>query len=75
MATEIEGGYYSMISIAPLGHWTSQALQTKQASLSLTVDFSSTISKTSTGQTSTHVAHPSHFSLLTLTLTMNFHTS
>ena len=61
---------YSMISIAPLGHWTSQALQARHSSSLTTIDFWSFISNTSTGQVSTHVSHPSHFSKFTLTSTI-----
>jgi len=59
-----------MTSMAPSGHCTSHALQTRHSSLFITTDFSSLTSKTSTGHVSTHVPHPVHFSTLTLTSTM-----
>ena len=71
-----EGFYSSMTSIADSGQVVSQAVHIMHSSSLTGLDFwlpsISTISKTSTGQVSTQVPHPVHFSKSTLTLTVFF---
>lgn len=64
---------YSIIVMALFGHCVSQALQTRHSSTLTGTAFPSFSSYTPTGQTSTQVPHPVHFSGSTFIFTMPRH--
>jgi len=67
--------YVSSTVIASSSHTSTQLSQPRHSSAFTGCDFSSTISKTSVGQTSTHSSQPTHFASSTVGTKAIFHAS